>query len=138
MPRPAVAFWSRFRQTGCRRSKRPWPAPRIRPHLSGRWVMDASASALEQSAAVRRREVTAGELVDRYLQRIERLNPLLNAFWLTTPELARRQAEEPGQGLLSGAPTSVKDLSAMAGYPLTFGSRAFEDNVAQVDSFVVS
>ena len=100
--------------------------------------MDAFASALEQSAAVRRREVTAGELVDRYLQRIERLNPLLNAFWLTTPDLARRQAEEPGQGSLSGAPTSVKDLSAMAGYPLTFSSRAFDDNVAQVDSFVVS
>src|SRR5215471_14741122 len=100
--------------------------------------MDAFASALEQSAAVRRREVTARELVDRYLERIERLNPLLNAFWLTTPDLARRQAEQPGQGLLSGAPTSVKDLSAMAGYPLTFGSRAFEDNVAQVDSFVVS
>src|SRR5262245_36077138 len=100
--------------------------------------MDAFASALEQSAAVRRREVTARELVDCYLQRIERLNPLLNAFWLTTPDLARRQAEEPGHGLLSGAPTTVKDLSAMAGYPLTFGSRAFEKNIAQVDSFVVT
>src|SRR5215472_10820280 len=100
--------------------------------------MDAFASALEQSAAVRRREVTARELVDRYLERIERLNPHLNAFWLTTPDLARRQAEEPGHGKLSGAPTSVKDLSAMAGYPLTYGSRAFENNIAQVDSFVVT
>jgi len=100
--------------------------------------MDAFASALEQSAAVRRREVTARELVDLYLQRIERFNPLLNAFWLTTPDLARRQAKEPGHGLLSGAPTTVKDLSAMAGYPLTFGSRAFEKNIAQVDSFVVT
>src|SRR5262249_5820465 len=52
------------------------------------------------------------------------------------PDLARRQAEEPGHGLLSGAPTTVKDLSAMPGYPLTFGSRAFEKNIAQVDSFV--
>jgi len=100
--------------------------------------VDAFASALEQAAAVHRREVTARELVDLYLGRIERLNPSLNAFYLTTPELARRQSEGAPGGPLSGAPTSVKDLSAMAGYPLTFGSRAFEDNVAQVDSFVVS
>src|SRR5204863_7872247 len=40
-------------------------------------------------------------------------------------------------GPLAGATISVKDLAAMAGYPLTFGSRAFEDNVAQVDAFVV-
>jgi len=100
--------------------------------------VDAFASALDQAAAVQRREVTARELVDRYLERIERLNARLNAFYMTTPELARRQAEAPGDGVLCGAPTSVKDLSAMAGYPLTFGSRAFEDNVAQVDSFVVS
>ena len=100
--------------------------------------MDAFVSALEQAAAVGRREVTARELVDLYLERIERFNPRLNAFYLTTPELARRQADGPGDGVLFGAPTSVKDLSAMAGYALTFGSRAFEDNVAQVDSFVVS
>src|SRR5438034_10979946 len=94
-------------------------------------------SALDQAAAVRRREVSARELVDLYLDRIERLDPRLNAFRLTTPALAREQAEAPGDGPLAGATTSVKDLAAMAGYPLTFGSRAFEDNVAQVDAFVV-
>src|ERR1700716_1438315 len=100
--------------------------------------MDPFASALEQAAAVRRREVSALELVDAYLERIERLDPRLNAFWLTTPELARAQAAAPGDGPLAGAPTSVKDLAAMAGYPLTFGSRAFEDQVAPADAFVVS
>ena len=100
--------------------------------------MDPFASALEQAAAVRRREVTARELVDRYLERIERYNPALNAFWLTTPELAREQAEAVGDGPLAGAATSVKDLAPMAGYPLTFGSRAFEDQVAEVDHFVVN
>src|SRR5437588_5499910 len=100
--------------------------------------MDPFASALDQAAAVRRREVSARELVDRYLERIERLNPRLNAFRLTTPELAREQAAAGGDGgPLAGAATSVKDLAAMAGYPLTFGSRAFEDNVAQVDAFAV-
>ncbi|HSR22573.1 MAG TPA: amidase, partial [Candidatus Eisenbacteria bacterium] len=110
--------------------------------------MDPFASAVEQAAAVRRREVSARELVDSYLERIERLNPGLNAFWLTTPELAREQADavmadgpggadSAGWGPLTGAPTSVKDLAAMAGCPLTFGSRAFEDQVAAVDAFVV-
>lgn len=100
--------------------------------------MDAFASALEQAAAVRRREVSATELVELYLERIERINPSLNAFCLTTAELARQQAAEQMDGPLAGAPTSVKDLSAMAGYLLTFGSRALEGNVAEVDSFVVS
>jgi amidase len=99
--------------------------------------LDAFAPALDQAAAVRRREVTARELVDRYLERIDRLNPRLNAFWLTTPELAKEQARRTGDGPLAGAPSSVKDLTAMAGHPLTFGSRAFADQVADVDSFVV-
>jgi len=101
--------------------------------------MDPFASALEQAAAVRRREVSARELVDAYLERIDRLNPRLNAFWVTTPELAREQADAvTADGPLAGAPTSVKDIVAMAGYPLTYGSRAFEDQVAAVDAFLVT
>jgi amidase len=99
--------------------------------------MDLFVSALDQAAAVRRGEVSALELVDAYLERIERLNPRLNAFWLVTPELAREQAARSADGPLAGATTTVKDLSPMAGYPLTFGSRAFQDNVPQVDAFVV-
>jgi amidase len=99
--------------------------------------MDLFASALDQAAAVRRGEVSVHELIDAYLERIARLNPRLNAFYLITPELAREQARTPANGPLAGATTSVKDLSAVAGYPLTFGSRAFRSNVPQVDSFVV-
>jgi amidase len=100
--------------------------------------MDPFASALEQAAAVRRGEVSALELVDGYLERIERIDPRLNAFWLTTPELAREQAAAPGEGALAGAAVSVKDLAAMSGYPLTYGSRAFQGQVAPADAFVVS
>lgn len=100
--------------------------------------MDPFASALEQAAAVRRREVSPGELAEMYLERIARLGPALNAFWLTTPELARSQAGQLPDGPLAGACTSIKDLAAMAGFPLTFGSRAFEGQVAQRDSFAVS
>lgn len=99
--------------------------------------MDPFASALEQASAVRRREVSARELVEMYLARIE-AHQDLNAFRLTTPELALAQADEVGGGPLAGAATTVKDIVPMAGCPLTFGSRAFERNVAEVDAFVVS
>lgn len=102
--------------------------------------MDPFASALEQAEAVRRREVTAAELVDGYLERIERVNPKINAYYLTTADLARSQAAavaDADGSPLAGATTSVKDLVAMAGYPQTYGSRAFEDQVATVDAFLV-
>ena len=112
--------------------------------------MDPFASALDQAAAVRRREVSALELVNMYLDRIERLNHRLNAFWVLSGELARDQActlSPGGGGLgggrgagtmpLAGAATAVKDVVPMAGYPLTFGARAFERSVAAVDHFVV-
>src|SRR3979411_277256 len=86
--------------------------------------MDPFASALEQAAAVRRREVSARELVDMYLERIARDGGRTNAFWLPTPELARSQAdEELPKGPLAGACTSVKELAPMAGFPLNYGSR---------------
>src|SRR2546421_289528 len=97
----------------------------------------ALAPALEQAVAIKRREVSSGDLVEVYLQRIEELNPRLNAYRLVTPELARAQAKNPGQGPLAGVPCSVKDLVGLKANLLTYGSRAFEDNVAQVDYFMV-
>jgi amidase len=104
--------------------------------------MDPFASALEQAAAVRRREVSSTELTRAYLERIEKLNPKLNAFVLTTPELALEQATAADAANigypLRGVPTSVKDIVSLAGYPLTFGSKAFEDYSLPVDFFPVA
>jgi amidase len=109
--------------------------------------MDAFTSALEQGDAVRRREVSPGELVSLYLDRIDRFNPDLNAFWLVTPELASRQAaaaerqladDGSSPGPLHGVPVSVKDLHSLAGYPTTMGSRAFERNVLDFDYFPIA
>ncbi|HEX6350294.1 MAG TPA: amidase [Candidatus Dormibacteraeota bacterium] len=95
--------------------------------------MDPFTPALEQVEAVRRREVSAGELAEMYLERIERLNPELNAFWLVIPELAGQS----GEGLLGGVPVSIKDLNSIKGYPTTMGSRAFTDQVFDWDGFAV-
>jgi amidase len=109
--------------------------------------MDAFAPALEQARAIRRREVSPLELVNFHLDRIERFNPDLNAFWLLTPELALEQAAEAERSLardnapvssLHGVPVSVKDLHSLAGYPTTLGSRAFEHNVLDFDYFPVA
>src|SRR5260370_6083829 len=104
--------------------------------------MDSFASALDQAAAVRRREVSSTELTRVYLERIERINPKLNAFVLTTPELALEQAKAADDANigypLRGVPTSVKDLVSLAGYPLTFGSRAFEDYTLPIDFYPVA
>lgn len=94
--------------------------------------------ALDQAAAIVRREVTPSELAVSYLQRIDRFNDVLNAYCITTPELAERQASETTSGPLSGVAVSIKDLVPMAGYPFTRGSRAFRDDVADTDAFAVA
>lgn len=105
--------------------------------------MTASASigpfsaALDQAAAIARREVTAIELASGYLRRIERFNAQLNAYWLTTPDLIEPREPRP-PGPLSGVAVSVKDLAALAGHPFTRGSRAFKQHVAHEDAFPVA
>src|SRR5260370_7258073 len=83
--------------------------------------MDPFASALDQAAAVRRHEVSSTELTRAYLERIERINPKLNAFVITTPELALDQAKAADNANigypLRGAPTSVKALVSLSYHP---------------------
>ncbi|MFI5284079.1 MAG: amidase [Candidatus Dormibacterales bacterium] len=105
--------------------------------------MDPYASALDLAAAIRKKQVSSAEITRFYIERIERLNPKLNAFVLKTPELALEQARaadassEEGRALW-GVPASVKDLVSLAGYPMTLGSKAFEDYVLPIDFFSVA
>ena len=79
---------------------------------------------------VRAREVSARELVEMYLRRIEALDPRLNAFRVTLADEAlaaadRLDAGDPADaGPLAGVPIAVKDDSPVAGQPLTYGSRS--------------
>ena len=104
--------------------------------------MDLFAPALEQASAIRRGEISSVELTRLYLDRIDQLNPPLNAYVLTTPDLALEQARaadaESDGGALLGVPVSIKDLVSLAGYPLTLGSKAFENQVLPVDFFPVA
>jgi amidase len=98
----------------------------------------AFLTASEQADLVRRGEVAPLELVELYLERIERLEPELNAYVTVCAEEARAAAtgELPG-GPFRGVPLPIKDLNETAGIRTTFSSRAFADYVPDFDAAVV-
>jgi amidase len=101
----------------------------------------AFLSATEQARRVRDGELSSVELTELYLERIERLDPELNAFVTVRPEEAledaraadARDAEAP----FHGVPIAIKDLTATAGIRTTYSCRAFVDNVPDFDTAVV-
>ncbi|HWM34457.1 MAG TPA: amidase [Pseudolysinimonas sp.] len=90
-------------------------------------------TALEQLDWLRRGEITPRDLVDHYLDRIDRLDAGLGAFVTVTPERAREAADRvattPAVAPLWGLPTADKDLVARRGVPTRYGSRLFAENV---------
>lgn len=111
--------------------------------------MDASelcfTPAAELAASIRRGELSALEAVDSTLERLERVNPALNAFALVLADEAREGAraadaslaagETPGP--LHGVPFTVKDMTPVAGLPTTFGSKAFVGVIAEATALYV-
>ncbi|MCG8418960.1 MAG: amidase [Proteobacteria bacterium] len=95
--------------------------------------------ALGLAELVRRGEVTANELVDEAIMRIEAVNPQLNAVIHTMYEHARSLAAgRPAAGAFAGVPFLYKDLLALyQDHPLRGGSRALRDFVPDHDSELV-
>src|SRR5919108_6449041 len=94
----------------------------------------------ELAELVRKGEVTARELVEASLDRIEALNPTLNAFVAVDADGALQAADAIGPGderPFAGVPIGIKDLTPVAGLPLTFGSDLFGDFRPANDSYIV-
>jgi aspartyl-tRNA(Asn)/glutamyl-tRNA(Gln) amidotransferase subunit A len=97
------------------------------------------------SRAVQKKEVSPVELTNACLERIERLNPKLNAFITVTNtsalEEARRAEAEIARGEwkgpLHGIPLAVKDLIETAGVKTTAASAVLKDNVPAADAEVI-
>ncbi|MEO8267434.1 MAG: amidase [Ilumatobacteraceae bacterium] len=88
-----------------------------------RW-MDAT----DQAALVRRGEVTAAELLEAAIERIEHLDPQLNAVIIRWFDEARATAAHLPDGPFHGVPFLLKDLWAhYEGQPLTNGCQALKD-----------
>ncbi|MFZ4518695.1 MAG: amidase [Microthrixaceae bacterium] len=102
-------------------------------------------SASEVADAVRRREVSPTEVLDLYLDRIDRIDPELGAIVLRDDERARAEARAAEERLVAGGdlppflgvPIPIKDLDDVAGWPTSFGSRSAPDGPAATDSLVV-
>lgn len=91
-------------------------------------------SALEQAALVREGEVSASELTDLYLRRIESHDRSLRAFIQVLERRARRRARikdskrrsrTAERAIFSGVPTGIKDLERVRGTFMRVGSRAY-------------
>jgi amidase len=101
--------------------------------------------AVALAGMLRRREVSAREVVTAHIARIEAFDPLINAIVTRTFEegLAKAAAADEALaagrplGLLHGLPVAHKDLFDTAGVRTTYGSPLFADNVPARDALVV-
>src|SRR6185295_11175737 len=95
---------------------------------------------------LRGRAISALEVTDECLRRIDADNARLNAFILVMAEDARRQAREADSDLgagrdhgpLHGVPISIKDLFDITGTATTAASRVREGHIANGDSSAIT
>jgi aspartyl-tRNA(Asn)/glutamyl-tRNA(Gln) amidotransferase subunit A len=101
--------------------------------------------ASELVARDRSRELSPVEVTRAVLERIDRINPAINAFTTVTPELALRQAAAAEQayagqgepGLLAGVPLTIKDLTPTRGIRTARGSLIDPDWIPEEDAPIV-
>ena len=124
------------------------PAKRAKLPEATRPASDAELAFLPVTALadlVRRRKVTATELTRLYLARLKKHDPALLCVVNLTEERALRQAAaadaEIGagkyRGPLHGIPWGAKDLLSVPGYPTTWGSPLFRNQVLETTATVV-
>ncbi|MCF6506789.1 amidase [Blastococcus sp. MG754426] len=102
--------------------------------------------ATELAALVRDREVSARELLEAHLRRIERLDPQVNAVVTLDAEGARAAADAADAaqaagrplGPLHGLPVAHKDTHATGGMRTTWGSPLHAETVPDADELVVA
>src|SRR5215218_1661005 len=100
---------------------------------------------LEAREALRAGQVSAVDLAEAYLARIEALEPSLHAFVTVTAERAREQARAADarraageDAPLLGLPVALKDVLCTAGTRTTCGSRILENFVPPFDATSVA
>ena len=102
-------------------------------------------SAWEMKEKIKNQEITSLEVTEAIIERIEKINPIINAYCTPTFDLAREMAKKAdgavkkGEklGLLHGIPTSIKDLMFTKGIRTTFGSLMYENFIPEEDDIAV-
>jgi amidase len=103
-------------------------------------------TAVETADLVRRREASAVEVTQSALERLEAVNPAINAVVTEMPEEALAEAarvdasiaagDDPGP--LAGVPITIKVVADQMGHATTNGLRIQQDLIAEIDSPLVS
>jgi amidase len=103
-----------------------------------------TSSALELAAALRDRELSSLELLEACLAAIDERNPELNAVVWCDDEAARASARAADVRIAAGeeapflgVPIPIKDLTAVAGWPVTYGSNGASDEPSEESELVV-
>jgi amidase len=102
-------------------------------------------SAADRADALRRKEISSGELTELLFARIDAVNPRLNAVIDQRREAARAEAAAADAatargeavGPLHGVPVTIKESFDVAGMHTTWGNPAFQEFVADSDATVV-
>jgi len=107
-------------------------------------ALGPTSPALELAAALRRRELSAVELLDACLAAADEREPQLNALSWRNDEEARAGAAEADRRLAAGeqapflgVPLPIKDLTPVAGWPVGYGSRGAPTGVSEESDLVV-
>ena len=98
--------------------------------------------AVDLAEMIRSREISPVEVVDAFLERIDEINPKVNAFCTVTADTARDAARKAEQavmggsnlGILHGVPFSIKDLIHTKSVRTMQGSRIYENYVPDEDA----
>ncbi len=107
----------------------------------------AFTPALEQARLIQGGEVSPVELVELYLQRIEQFNPELGSYFTTNAETAIAQAKMQMELLATtgeplppffGVPIAIKDLTAVAGMPCSYGVAALREQIPNYEDGIVT
>jgi len=102
--------------------------------------------AWELAELIRNKALSPVQLMKKTLERIESVNPVINAFVEIRANQAMADAEKIEEqinngvapGPLAGIPVGVKDLEDVEGMVTSFGSIPYKDNVAKQDSVQVA
>jgi amidase len=107
-------------------------------------ALDPFTPALELAAALRSREVSAVELLDACLAAVDARDPELNAVTWRNDEQARADAADADRRLAAGedapflgVPMPIKDLTPVAGWPVTYGSHGAPEGPSEQSELVV-
>jgi amidase len=104
------------------------------------------SSAAQLAAGIRSKKLSSLEVVEAHLQRIEEVNPAINAVVYSLADSARKQAREADaalargevKGPLHGVPFTIKDAWETAGVPSTGGTLGRKDYRPEIDATIVA